>query len=93
MHTLGHLFRAHREKHGLLLRQAAAVLHIDQGLLSKIERGERMPTQEQTQSLAELYNLNADELLADWKAEKILALLQGEKNKELIVRKLLQQLK
>ena len=41
MKTFGNIIRHKREEKGLLLRQVAAALEIDQALLSKIERGQR----------------------------------------------------
>ena len=40
METLGHIIRTKREAKGLLLRQVAAHLDIDQAILSKIEKAQ-----------------------------------------------------
>jgi transcriptional regulator with XRE-family HTH domain len=45
--SIGEIIRELREQKSLLLRQVAAEIEIDQALLSKIERNERMPTKEQ----------------------------------------------
>ena len=45
--NIAEIIRELREQNGLLLRQVAAEIEIDQALLSKIERGERMPTKDQ----------------------------------------------
>jgi cytoskeletal protein RodZ len=41
MLKLGSLIRKEREKRKLLLREASALLEIDQAILSKIERNDR----------------------------------------------------
>lgn len=69
--TTGEILRESREKKGLLLRQVAALLDIDTAILSKIERGERKATKEQIIKLAEILDLNKDELLIQYLSEKI----------------------
>lgn len=69
--TTGELIRAAREKKGLLLRQVASFLEIDQALLSKIERGERRATREHIVKLASFIGLNEKELLVHFLSEKI----------------------
>ena len=55
-----------REQKGLLLRQIAAALEVDTALVSKIERGERKASKEQIMKIAELLEINPDELLVIW---------------------------
>lgn len=69
--TTGELLRERREKKGLLLRQVAALLDIDTAILSKVERGERKANKEQIIKLAEILDLNKDELLVHYLSEKI----------------------
>ncbi|MFN3784128.1 MAG: helix-turn-helix domain-containing protein [Spirosomataceae bacterium] len=64
--TTGELLRESREKKGLLLRQVAALLDIDTAIISKIERGERKANKEQIVKLAEILDLNKDELLVHY---------------------------
>ena len=71
MESLGNKIRTLRETKGLLLRQAAAAIEIDQGLLSKIERGERIATRNQVILLADLFEVKQKELLTLWLGEKI----------------------
>lgn len=68
---LGVLFRNKREEKGLLVRQVAAVIEVDQAIISRIENGDRLPTREQAIKLAGLYGLKQDAVLADWLAEKM----------------------
>ena len=69
--TTGEILRESREKKGLLLRQVAALLEMDTAILSKVERGERKATKEQIIKLADILDLNKDELLIQYLSEKI----------------------
>lgn len=62
--ALGHLLRTLREETFWSLRQAAAQADMDPSLLGNIERGQRLPTEEQIQKLAAIYGEDADQLLA-----------------------------
>ena len=78
MDTIGDILRAERENRNLLLRQASALLEIDQAILSKIERNERKATKEQLYLFAEIYKLNVEELLVLWLGEKIYKNIENE---------------
>jgi|SRR5690606_4305938 transcriptional regulator with XRE-family HTH domain len=69
--TIGEILRESREKKGLLLREVAAMLEIDIAILSKVERSERKATKEQIIKLADILDLNKDELLIQYLSEKI----------------------
>jgi transcriptional regulator with XRE-family HTH domain len=71
METLGQILRARRESKHLLLRQVAAYLDIDQAILSKIEKGNRKPTKENIGKLAEILQIDRDELMVQFLSEKI----------------------
>ena len=71
MKTIGQIIRAKREESGLLLRQLAAKLDIDTAILSKIERSERKPTRDQIVKIAEIFNLDKDELIVQYISDKI----------------------
>ena len=66
------LLKTAREKKGLMIRQVAQELGIDQALVSKFESGARKPTKVQLKKLAQLLQLNEQELLIAWLKEKIL---------------------
>ena len=68
---IGTFFRQKREEKGLLVRQVAAVIEVDQAIISRIENNDRLPTKEQLLKLAGLYGLNPKETLSDWLAEKM----------------------
>ena len=70
--TLGAIFRQKREEKGLLVRQVAAVTEMDQALVSRIENGDRLPTREQLNKLAGLYDLDLKETYSTWLAERML---------------------
>jgi Fic family protein/DNA-binding XRE family transcriptional regulator len=66
------LIKSAREKKGLLVREVAKELNIDQALVSKFESGARKPTREQVIKLASLLGLNTNDLLVQWLKEKII---------------------
>lgn len=71
MDTIGQILRNQRQALGLLLRQVAAYVDIDQAILSKIERNERKPNKEMLDKLAEILELDKDELLIQFISDKI----------------------
>jgi len=77
--TLGNLLRELREQRKLLIREVASSLSLDQTLLSKIERDERKPTQEQLNSLCKFYKEAADEIQTLWLSDKIMKELKDHK--------------
>ena len=71
MKTTGEIIREQREVKGLLLREVAALLDIDVAILSKIERGERKAKRDQIARLADILQLNKNNLLIQYLSEKI----------------------
>lgn len=78
MKTTGEYIRELRERNGLLLRQVAAEIEIDQALLSKIERGERLPTKDQVIRLAKFYRVDLNEILITFFSDKLVYEVQDE---------------
>lgn len=78
METLGHIIRTKREAKGLLLRQVAAQLDIDQAILSKIEKGDRKPTRENICKLAEVLDIDKEKLMIQFLSEKIAYEIAGD---------------
>lgn len=76
--NFGETIRKLREKKGLLLRQVAALLEVDTALISKIERRERKAQKEQVIKLAELLEIDAEELMVIWLSDKIVDILEEE---------------
>ncbi|HCQ13575.1 MAG TPA: transcriptional regulator [Flavobacterium sp.] len=71
METVGQIIRTKRESLGLLLRQVSAYADIDQAILSKIERNERKPTKDLILKIAEVLQLDKQELLIQFMSDKI----------------------
>jgi transcriptional regulator with XRE-family HTH domain len=71
METLGQIIKAKRESKGLLLRQVAAYIDIDQAILSKIERGYRKPTKEIIGKLSEILEISRENLMVQFLSDKI----------------------
>jgi transcriptional regulator with XRE-family HTH domain len=77
--STGKILREKREEKGLLLRHVSAELDIDTAILSKIERSERKATKEQILKLAEILDLDKDNLLVQYLSERILYEIKDEK--------------
>ena len=75
---ISELLKVERKNRNLLLREVAAILAIDQALVSKFENGTRVPTRKQIIKLAQLYELNETDILTEWLSQKILGLLAKE---------------
>ncbi|AFL84693.1 Helix-turn-helix protein [Belliella baltica DSM 15883] len=71
MEPIGQTIRAKRESMGLLLRQVASYLDIDQAILSKIERNERKPNKDIIIKLAEILEFDKEDLLVQFISERI----------------------
>ena len=75
---LGDKIKELREEHGVLQRQLAALLDIDTPMSSKIERGDRYAKRTQVIQLAEYFNIDKNELLTLWLADKVLDAIEDE---------------
>lgn len=80
--SFGQLLKALRESRELLQRQLAASLEIDTPMFSKIERGERRAKREQVLKLANLLQIDTDELLTVWLADQVYDIVKDENNAE-----------
>lgn len=80
MNLIGKKFRELRESKNLPLRKVAAVIDIDQAILSKIERGERYPSKDQIILLGEYFGLNVKQLIEEYLGEKIALEIIDEEN-------------
>lgn len=69
---LGQYLRSLRKEKGQTLHQVSKEADIDSPLLSKLERGERLPTGEQIKKLAEHYGIPEADLKVIVTAEKII---------------------
>lgn len=68
-----------REEKQLFQRQVSAYLEMDNALYCKIERGDRQVKREQVVKLAELFEVESEELLSLWLADKIIIAIGDEK--------------
>ena len=75
----GERIRTLREKQNLYLRQVAALLEMDTAQLSKIEKGVRLIKKEQIPILAEILQVEKDELLILWLADQLYDVVKDEK--------------
>lgn len=80
METFGYIIKNKREGKGLILRQVASALDIDQAIISKFERGERKPSKEQVEKFAEFYDLDKNKLITSWLSDKIANEILYEEN-------------
>ncbi len=69
--TVGEMIRTLRTQRGEPLRVVAAAIEVDSSLLSKIEHGERLPTEQQLSKLAKYFDIPLDKLKAQAIADKI----------------------
>ena len=72
------LLKVARQNKGLMIRELAQLVGIDQALISKFESGSRKPTLAQLGILAQILDLNYKEIKIQWLKEKILYELQEE---------------
>lgn len=80
MKTFGEIIKNNRESKGLLLRQVASALEIDQAIVSKFERGDRKPTKEQVEKFAHFYDLDKNKLMISWLSDQIANSIFDEEN-------------
>jgi transcriptional regulator with XRE-family HTH domain len=78
MRSIGEMLRQLREEQNQLLREVAAVIGMDQALLSKIERGERLPSKEQLLKLAKHFKAEKNELVVAWLSDRLVNELVDE---------------
>jgi len=68
--AFGEWLRQLREQKGELLREVAATAEMDVAHLSKIELGQRTPTEKQALKLARFFGVPSKEMQARWIAER-----------------------
>lgn len=76
----GQRVRELRDKNSILLRQIAAHLEVDTALISKLEKGDRNPNKEQVIKIAEFLNVESDDLLTLWLADKVESAVANDEN-------------
>lgn len=70
---VGGKIRELRTQKGMQLRKAAAALDVDQSLLCKYERGDRLPNEDFIRRVAKLFSYDEQELAAILLSDKFLA--------------------
>ncbi len=78
MKRVGETLRELRNRRHLLIREVAASVNMDQTLLSKIERDERLPTVEQVKSLSKFYKTDGNDILLAYLSDKVLMELKDQ---------------
>ncbi|MFZ1306400.1 MAG: Fic family protein [Ferruginibacter sp.] len=78
MKFLKDILKEARTGKGMLTREVAHVVGIDQALISKFETGVRKPSRKQLVKFAEVYDINEKDILIPWLSEKIAYELLGE---------------
>jgi predicted nucleotidyltransferase/plasmid maintenance system antidote protein VapI len=78
MENFAALIKRLRKEKGVPLRVVAAVLEIDQAILSKIENGKRIATRENIAKLAAYYNINEKDLTVSWLSDKLINEIDNE---------------
>lgn len=69
-----------RIENGLLQKHLAVALNIDVPMYSRIERGDRQAKREQVIRLSDILNIEREELLSLWIADRINAAIGADKN-------------
>ena len=72
------LIKTRREVKGMLIRELAQAIGVDQALVSKFESGVRRPTRNQLGKLAQVLEIPFDELLVEWLKDAIVRDLYTE---------------
>ena len=80
MSHFGEKIRALREEKNLPLRKVGAAVDIDQATVSKWEKGTMRPKKEIVLKLAEFFEINKEELLGSWVADKVVYEMGDDKN-------------
>ncbi|WP_421976354.1 helix-turn-helix domain-containing protein [Roseivirga seohaensis] len=72
MDSISTVLKQARESKGLLLREVGAAVNIDTSMVSKYEKGERLPSPKQVISFAQFYEMDKDYLLTLLLSDRIL---------------------
>ena len=70
--SLGAWFRQARNERNLPIRAVAAAAEMDQALLSKVELGQRLPTEEQASSIARYLGIDETRVIGRLFAERFI---------------------
>lgn len=73
MEEIGKIIKTIRQSEKLSLKEMSQKLDMDMSLLSRIERGERLPTSTQIEKVCNLYSALSHKLQVSWLSTKILS--------------------
>jgi hypothetical protein len=76
MYSIGHILKSIREDKNIALQDVQLASQINYSLLSRIENGERLPTLEQIEKLASIYDFDKKRLLLEFESDKIVKSIQ-----------------
>lgn len=80
------IIKLKRKEKNLLLREVSALTKIDQSIISKYEKGERVPSREHVIRLAKVYNIPENDLIIAWQSDNLAYKLYQEANPEEILK-------
>ena len=90
---LGEKLKKIRESKQMPQRQLAALLEIDTATYCKIEKGSRRAKRNQVIRLAEFLNIDTEELLRLWSADKVYEIIADEDDASKILMKVAEKVK
>jgi len=76
--SFGEIIRRYRKERKLSLQTVAKATNVDVSLLSKVERGLRLPSSETVEKLADLFQVSRKALYINFRSEKISEGLRGD---------------
>jgi Fic family protein len=72
MTTFQDLIKSARLRQGFKSREVAQAMGVDQAMLSRFERGQRLPTEQQVHELAKVLAIDEQTLMKAWLTERVL---------------------
>lgn len=86
MDELKDIIKQKRKEKKLLLREVSALIEIDQSIISKYEKGERVPSRDHVKRFAKVYNISENDLIIAWQSDNLAYKLYQEDNPEKILK-------
>lgn len=72
------ILKSARERKTLLMRELASLIGVDTAMISKFEKGDRNPTRNQVEKLADILELDKNILMKIWLRDKLVNELENE---------------
>lgn len=86
MNQFGSHIRELRMSQNIRQRQIAAGLETDTAFISKLEKGKKQPKREQVVKLANMLQVDPEELLSLWLADKVYDVVKDEDTADLALK-------